>query len=78
MAAKRLKYRYLSAGEIIRPTDEFFIIDPIDKWVTGSLNVGKKLPLKYVMQYRRLNIKEASQTVNQQAKGCRKAKLPKR
>ena len=72
MAAK--KYRMLKAGEVILPTDQVYVGDPINKWLYGSLNCGKELPAKYVGGYRRQEIKEAGRTVKastpvQQTKG---------
>jgi len=43
--------RYLKAGEIIRDTDELCVVG--FGWLTGSLNVGKKLPADKVGLYRR-------------------------
>lgn len=57
MAAKE-KYRMLKAGEVILPTDEVYVRAPINKWLCGSLNCGKKLPAKYEGGYRRLDIME--------------------
>jgi len=48
------KYRMIKANEVIRITDEVYVGDPINKWLMGSLNTGKKLPKKYVGKYRRL------------------------
>lgn len=56
--AARKKYRLLQAGEIVLPTDQVYVGDPINKWLCGSLNCGKKLPAKYVGKYRRLETVE--------------------
>jgi hypothetical protein len=42
---------YLKAGEIVRDTDEVSVTG--FGWLTGSLNVGKKLPADKVGLYRR-------------------------
>lgn len=51
--AKKI-YRMLKAGEVVCENDELYMTDPVNKWVTGSLNVGKKLPANYVGAYRRV------------------------
>lgn len=74
MAANE-KYRLLKAGEVVLPTDEVYVGYPVDKWMCGSLNCGKKLPAKYVGAYRRLDIKEGKiDTAHNKPSAARKAR----
>jgi hypothetical protein len=61
MAAK--KWRMLKAGEVVLPTDQVYVGAPVNKWLCGSLNCGKKLPMQYEGGYRRLDTNEAGRTV---------------
>jgi len=56
--AEKKKYRMLAAGETVKITDQVYVGDPINRWLTGSLNVGKKLPAGYIGKYRRLVLKK--------------------
>ena len=75
MAAK--KYRMLKEGEVVLPTDQVHVGDPINKWLFDSLNCGKKLPAEKVGLYRCLNTKETGRTVRAKRPAQqRKAEMP--
>jgi len=74
-----MKYRRMRLGEVIRASDQY-LSHPPRRWTrTDTTNSeGDRLDTCHLPYRRPLKSKEASRTVNQQAKGCRKAKLPKR
>jgi hypothetical protein len=78
-AAMRTEYRKLKFGEIKKPGDELNEIGS-NYWTPVDSELGGRVSASDAgWEYRRpLKSKVAVATVKQQAKGCRKAKLPKR
>ena len=62
--------RILKAGEIVLITDEVYVGDPINRWLIGSLNIGKKLPADKVGLYRRPYIKKVNRKMTKAEPGC--------
>ena len=74
-----MKYRLMRLGEVIRVSDQY-LSHPPRRWTRADTasSEGDKLDTCHLPYRRPLKNVEAVATVNQQAKGCRKAKLPKR